>query len=579
MEWWLFPSVSLILLSILVFFSYQRFFGIPRSQFKRMYGQSPLPCWLLNARGEIIEQNHSASLCAAPSQLPLFETASSSLDICQQILLDAAKGFYQVDAWLHDQSGNRQLYQLDVLYMGRASYTLQAHDRRPALTLQKQWQQQLLLNPATGLPNRSLTFYQIEQSLRQAHGMQYQVALLLIDWPEKSRLAQSFGDDTLALLLRQSSQHLEKVLPANCLLLQPQPDQLLIISPLKNEGRAAWFECYQFAEQLQLQCRQFHSDDDCNILLEACVGGVLYPDSAENADALLHAAGQALWRAHKSPRLIQIGLFHPHDEQPWLLQSQQELQQAIAQYQFELWFEPIYDLQDQHLQALGVEPRWRSNHGLLSFQQYSSSLAHAAQHVALERWTLTHLAELLQMWQPTAEIPPCRLKLTAEHLLQQSLVEFMTGLCSDYPALPKQLVLGFDETGWLQQADEFVKNCEALRQLGFKLMLTDAGDGLCSMKVFQLPFWQEVTLAADLVAEIEQHDQKRNLCASIIRIFANQHIEITATALSTEMQAYLLHVMGVRNGCGPVQGVTVPASQVIDLIKTEKLLVPEAPAL
>jgi EAL domain-containing protein (putative c-di-GMP-specific phosphodiesterase class I)/GGDEF domain-containing protein len=578
MNWGLLVGVALIPLSFLAFFGYQRFFGTPRAEFKRMYSASPLPCWLLTIDGAIIEQNQSASLCAAPSQLPLFETTSSSVDICPQILSDAVNGFHQIDAWLHDQSGSRQLYQLDVLHLGRGHFLLQAHDRRQMLTLQKQWQQQLLLNPATGLPNRSLTLYQIEQALRQAHGMQHQVALLLIDWPEKSRLAQSFGDDTLALLLRQSSQQLEKVLPANCLILQPQPDQLLIISPLKNAGRAAWFESYQLAEQLQLQCRQFHSDDDCNILLEACVGGVIYPDSAENADALLHAAGQALWRAHRAPRLIQIGLFHPLDEQPWLVQSQQQLHQAIAQYQFELWFEPIYHLQDQRLQALKVEPRWRSNHGLLSFQQFACTLEHAAQHVALERWTLTHLAELLQMWQPTAKMPTCRLKLSAEHLLQQGLVEFLGGLCSDYPTLPKQLVLGFDETGWLQQPNEFIKHCEQLRQLGFKLILTDAGDGLCSMKVFQLPFWQEASLAANIVADIEQHDQKRNSCASIIRIFANQHIEITATELTTEMQAYLLHVMGVKNGCGPVQGLAVPSHQVLDLLKTEKLLMPEAPA-
>lgn len=573
MDWWLLAGFVLGLLSLLAFFGYHHIFGIPRAEFKRMYARSPLPCWLLTADGEILEQNLNASLCAAPSQLPLFESATSNLDICPQILADASSGFHQIDAWLHDQSGSRQLYQLDVLHLGRNCYVLQAHDRRPILSLQKQWQQQLLLNPATGLPNRSLTFYQIEQSLRQAHGMNYQVALLLIDWPEKSRLAQSFGDDSLALLLRQSAQQLEKVLPSNYLLLQPQPDQLLIIAPLKNSGRAAWFECYQLSEQLQLQCRQFHSNDDCDILLEACVGGVIYPDSAENADALLHAAGQALWRARKATRLIQIGLFHPQDEQPWLLQSQQQLHEAIAQYQFELWFEPIFQLRDQQLQALKVEPRWRSPHGVLSYQQYASTLEHAAQHIALERWTLTHLAELLEMWQSTAEVPNCHIKISTEHLLQQSLLEFIGSLCNDYPALPKQLVLGFDESGWLQQPAEFMKNCQGLQALGFKLMLTDAGQGLCSLSVFQLPLWQEVSLAAELVAEIEHQDQKRNLCASIIRIFANQHIEITATAISTEMQAYLLHVMGVQCGSGPVQGLTVPANQLLDLLKTESLLV------
>ncbi|MDZ7902660.1 MAG: EAL domain-containing protein [Rheinheimera sp.] len=167
------------------------------------------------------------------------------------------------------------------------------------------------------------------------------------------------------------------------------------------------------------------------------------------------------------------------------------------------------------------------------------------------------------------------MKISAEHLLQQSLLEFISSLCNDYPALPQQLVLGFDESGWLQQPTEFLKNCELLRKLGFRLILTDVGDGLCSMTVFQLPLWHEVSLAANLVAEIEQYDQKRNLCASIIRIFANQHIEITATAITTEMQAYLLHVMGVKNGCGPVQGLTVPANQLLDLLKTENLLVAE----
>jgi EAL domain-containing protein (putative c-di-GMP-specific phosphodiesterase class I)/GGDEF domain-containing protein len=573
--------IALIILPFIVwaFFSYQRIFGVPHTEFKRMYGTSPLPCWLLNASGQILEQNHSASMCAAPSQLPLFETANSHLDICSSILQDANTGFYQVDAWLHDDSGSRQLYQLDVLHLGRNIYLLQAHDRRPVLQLQKQWQQQLLLNPATGLPNRSLTLYLIEQALRQAQGTQSQLALLLIDWPEKSRLAQSFGDDTLALLLRQSAQSLTQVLPSTCLVLQPQPDQLLVLSPLKMSGKAAWFECYQLAEQLQLQCRQFHSDDDCNILLESCVGGVIYPDSAENADAMIHAAGQALWRAHKSPRLIQIGLFQPQDEQPWLLQSQQQLHLAIAQYQFELWFEPVYNLQNHELQALRVEPRWHSEHGLLQFAQYATTLEHAAQQVALERWMLTQLAELLQSWQTKTNMPPCQIKISAEHLLQQRLVEFISQLCADYPALSQQVVICLDESGWLLQPTLFTRNCEFLRKLGFKLMLTDVGNGISSLQLFLLPVWQEACLASTLVADIEHNEQKRHLCTSLIRIFASNHMTVTAIGLSTDMQTYLLQAIGVKCGAGIIQGSSVAANHVLDLLKTEMRQAARAPTL
>ncbi len=569
MTFWLLLLLSCAVLGGIALTCWFFYAPVPRSEFKKLHSQSPIPAWLLDQHGEILEQNHSASIAVAPSQLALFETENTQTNVCVHILQEAITAPCQQNVWLHDHTSKRQFYRVDVLHLGRKVFLLQAHPLAAELQQQKQWRQHLLLNPATGLPNRALSMYQLEQALQQAYRLQQQLGVFLIDWPEKSRLVSSFGDATLALLIRQSGQHLCQHLNANFQILQPQADQIMLIYPLQTTGRSAWFECYQLAEQIQLLCRQFHQEEGCDILLESCVGAALFPDSAEQADGLLHAASQALWRARKNPTLIQVGLFQPLSEQPWLLQSQQQMQQAIAQYQFELWFEPIYQLSSSRLQSLQVEARWQSDEGLLCYEQYKDCLTHASLQVALERWVLTSLAELMQKWRPQLALPEFRLSLSHAHLLQDELPEFLMQLTNDYPEFSHQCLLCFDEQGWLTKPQEFLTQTNRLRSLGFRLVFIGVGQGMSALPLLQLPIWHEVELAAEFTDGIDENDQQRNLCSCMIRIFAHRHIPITANRITTEIQAHILQILGASNAAGTAFHSALPAQEMPNFLMAE----------
>lgn len=547
---WLWLLLSCVIVGVFAFIAWHFYAPVPRNEFKKLHSHSPIPAWLLDLHGNILEQNHSANIAVAPSQLALFETENTQTNICTHLLQEAITEACHRNVWLHDHTSKRQFYRVDVLHLGRQVFLVQAHALAAELQQQKQWRQHLLLNTATGLPNRALSIYQLEQALQQAYRLQQQLGVFLIDWPEKSRLVSSFGDASLAILIRQSGQHLGKHLNATFQILQPQADQLMLLYPLQAAGRTAWFECYHLAEQIQLLCRQFHQEEGCDILLESCVGAALFPDSAEHADGLLHAASQALWRARKNPTLIQVGLFQPLSEQPWLLQSQQQIQEAIAQYQFELWFQPVYQLSSSRLQSFQVEARWQSTEGLLRYTDYKDCLTHASLQVALERWMLTTFAELMRQWRAQFKLPHFRLTLSHAHLLQDELPEFLIQLTKDYPELTHHCLLCFDEQGWLAKPQEFLSQTNRLHSLGFRLVLIGVGQGMSALPLLQLPLWHEVELAAEFTQGIDEDDQQRNLCSSMIRIFAHRNIPMTANQISTEIQAHILQILGVSYAAG-----------------------------
>ena len=54
---------------------------------------------------------------------------------------------------------------------------------------------------------------------------------------------------------------------------------------------------------------------------------------------------------------------------------------------------------------------------------------------------------------------------------------------------------------------------------------------------------------------------------------------VTAIELSTDMQTYLLQAIGVKCGAGIIQGSSVAANHVLDLLKTEMRQAARAPTL
>lgn len=71
---------------------------------------------------------------------------------------------------------------------------------------------------------------------------------------------------------------------------------------------------------------------------------------------------------------------------------------------------------------------------------------------------------------------------------------------------------------------------------------------------------------------VEQQEQQRNICATLVRLAGYLELDVTATNIETEMQAYLLDVMGCDCQQGHRFSRAIPAEDIGQLLLKENQL-------
>ncbi len=277
------------------------------------------------------------------------------------------------------------------------------------------------------------------------------------------------------------------------------------------------------AEQLARQCQvAAHGPcqlDEVAVLVPLNIGIATYPTAGKDSEMLLLHAEKALQQSLQQPRGIRLWRQAGQpDSASWQLAV--DLQQALAQYQFELYYLPDYRLADRQLQALTVKLCWHSpQQGALWLAQFRPLAEHNHLLLAIERWCFQQLCQHLWQWQQQGlTLPKFRLELSTLQLQQPDLVAFLQHHLQEWH-LPGQLFeLLLTEQYWLLQPTECLKQLRSLQQAGFALIWQGYGSGICSLQLLQQDCWAGVMLAPELVAPLETLETERNTCASLIRL-------------------------------------------------------------
>jgi EAL domain-containing protein (putative c-di-GMP-specific phosphodiesterase class I) len=89
-----------------------------------------------------------------------------------------------------------------------------------------------------------------------------------------------------------------------------------------------------------------------------------------------------------------------------------------------------------------------------------------------------------------------------------------------------------------------------LKAIGFTLALDDFGTGYSSLGYLKRFPIDTLKIDRAFIKDMDTSEQDRNITSTIIRLAGYLQIAVVAEGVETEMQAYLLHVMG----CQVVQG-------------------------
>ena len=409
-------------------------------------------------------------------------------------------------------------------------------------------------DPLTGLPNRRLLLDRLAQAVGQAGRYKRNGALLFLDLDHFKLINDTRGHDVGDQLLQQVSARLTAAVRSSDTVARLGGDEFVVLLPMLSDDK----------DELILQVRRVGEKILHALALPYDLGGqtyrgagsigaTLFRNGQESVAELLRQADIAMYQA-KSMRGNALAFFDPQmqAEINQRAQWESELQVALAEDQFELYYQPQVTEQRR---VVGIEAllRWRHpQRGIVAPNEFISVAEDCGLIVPIGHWVLRTACEQLARWQNE---PMCRhlhlsVNVSARQFRQSDFADVVIGELRRAGAPAHLLKLELTESLVIEDVDDSIAKMHQLRARGVRFSVDDFGTGYSSLAYLtRLPL-QQLKIDRSFVSNLGIRASDDAIVQTIIGMARTLGLEVIAEGVETELQRSFL----VAHQCDLYQG-------------------------
>jgi len=400
----------------------------------------------------------------------------------------------------------------------------------------------------TGLANRHRFSTELERLKVAPDAEPRPCALLFLDLDNFKHVNDSLGHSVGDQLLRRVGARLKTILAEGDLLARLGGDEFALLtwrytSP-KKSGALAERLLNLLNEPIQL--------DDVLVEVRASVGVALAPRDGRDPQSLLQCADLALYAAKAAGRntfrFFDIGLA---DSARARVRLQNELGQALAAEQFQLYFQPQMHLDSGEVIGFEALVRWQhSERGLIGPGEFIPVAEETGQIVPLGNWVLRQSCMAAVKWPGDLRVA---VNLSAVQFRSSAVLDlvdealFMSGLP------PERLELEITESALIEDHDGAQATLMALRARGVRVAMDDFGTGYSSLAYLRRFPLDKLKIDGMFVRSLDSDQDAQAVVTAIITLAQALRLDITAEGVETAEQLVMLRALG----CGDVQGFLI----------------------
>lgn len=429
--------------------------------------------------------------------------------------------------------------------------------RRQALTQSQHLAYLTSHDPGSGLPNKTLFLDRLSQAIQDATLLHRQVFVMAIHVSLASVL-KSMGNRALESAGLACCNRLEELLEGGYSLARLSTEQwALMLRP----GASTDDALEVFRKIQKLAGSPLHVGGE-RVHVSPSVGIAIYPDDASDANSLMDCAGVALTRTEQ----ISSPTFYSRNVQRQALahiRIEAGLYEALAQEQFELWFQPKVSLKDRKLVSVEALIRWRLPSGeLVPPNNFIPVAESTGLIVQVDRWVLRKACEYMRIWQSQGAPAQVAVNVSAQNLEEADFVSTVTQSLKQAGVPPSAIELELTETALADLGSQNLDKLIELRNLGVSIALDDFGTGYCSLSyLHKLPI---TTLKIDkaFIDNIATSSSDAAITQTIVSLARNFQLKLVAEGIETEEQYKCLADLEVETGQGYMFARPMPFEEV-----------------
>jgi diguanylate cyclase (GGDEF)-like protein len=297
------------------------------------------------------------------------------------------------------------------------------------------------------------------------------------------------------------------------------------------------------------------------VTADISIGIAVAPHDGTEPNELLKNADMALYGA-KSDGGGMYRFFEPEMDARMKARRTLELalRAALANGEFELYYQPLVDLQKDKVTSCEALLRWqRPGHDMVSPAEFIPLAEEIGLIVPLGEWVLRKACADAMLWPDEIKVA---VNLSPIQVMNKNLVPVVVSALAASGLPARRLEIEITESVLLHNTEMTLATLHQLHQFGVKISMDDFGTGYSSLSYLRSFPFDKIKIDRCFVSGLADGEDSCVIVQAIAGLAKNLGIMTTAEGVETEQQLKLVKSLG----CTEMQGFLFsPPRRVEDL--------------
>ncbi|MBZ9611234.1 GGDEF domain-containing phosphodiesterase [Rheinheimera maricola] len=545
--------------------------------FKQLYDNAASYIMALDTNFNAVYVNRAGSeILASGAEPVLIFQDQHSLNLLLPVIADQTH--WQGEAWLQCKASEpRRFLSLVITKQSinnAEQYLIFAQDITAARQTQITQTQNAMRDVDSGLASIALFNEFTQRAIYSAATAQspFGIVMLKVSQTLQSNIVQQ--QNSLAKIIQKLADGMQQYVNSGVVVGRYCADAIVMLIPSHLCSAQANINLNRIAHKILLSAEQ-QVQQTSQQSVQIYAGVSTYPLDGETTISLINSAANACSAAAK------LGNNNLHFSNSALqakasnqLTLETELFKALQQDEFEIYYQPRVSIGSNRVIGYEALLRWHNpKRGILAPQHFIELANDSGVIVELDKLVLQKSCEQLNYWQRTGlDRGRIAINISIQSFRQTDFVFTLQQQLEQAKLTAVMFELELHEDIFLQPDQATHNKLRQLSNLGFHLTLDNFGEGMSSLTVLQHYPLHNLKIAQCFINDMEHNEQQRNITASIVRLASYLQLNVIATGIENEMQAYLLHVMGCDILQGHLFSKAIPATEIPAFLARESKL-------
>ncbi len=437
--------------------------------------------------------------------------------------------------------------QNQTLELDQANKELQA-EISIRLRAEEQLMHDALHDALTGLPNRVLFIDRLSHSIEYTkRHEEYKFAVLFLDLDKFKVINDSLGHAIGDQLLIAIAQRLRFCVRSTDVTARLGGDEFVILLEDTKDQASVVITLERIRERL---CAPF-SLEGHKVFVSASIGVVLSDLTYTAADEVMRDADIAMYQA-KSLGKDRYEIFNPslRDQAIIRLELENDLREALERNEFILQYQPIYNLDANHITGFEALIRWRHpRRGIIPPAEFIPLAEETGLIWSIGRWVLYEACRQTQAWQNRFPHLTINVNVSGCQISNPDFAGVVENILRETGLQGHSLKLEITESVVVTVSDAIIFTFNRLKKLGVQIHIDDFGTGYSSLSYLQAYPIDSIKIDRSFITKIGP-DHSSDIVRTLIMMAREMGMEAIAEGIETEEQLSGLKAYGCHYGQG-----------------------------